>query len=108
MSLNTSMPPAPIAGSWNTRIGIPPTRRRRKSRPSTKPTGIVQDVEGKWDNHQQKEGETEMETKLKSDWTVELAEYMYVRYGIDICETICNEVQTSIQNENQKDGEKRK
>ena len=54
--LNTSMPLAPIAGSWNTRIGLPPTRRMRKSRPSTKPTGIARVVEGRWNNHQQKGG----------------------------------------------------
>lgn len=47
-----------------------------------------------------------MEGKLKSDWTVELAEYMYVRYGIDICEAICDEVLKTIQN--QKDEEKLK
>ena len=101
------MPHAQNVDSTNTQIGIPPTRRRRKSRPSMKPTGIAQDVEGKW-KHQWKEGETEMKTKLRSDWSIELGEYFEERYGIDICEGICDEVQKAIHDENQKDEDKLK
>jgi hypothetical protein len=57
------MPPAPTADSTNTRIGTAPTRRRRKSRPSTKPTGIALDVDGRWKHHL-KEGEAEMNDKF--------------------------------------------
>ena len=101
------MPPATIAGSTNTLTGTAPTRRRRKSRPFTKPTGIAPDVEGKWKHHL-KEGKTEMKDKLKSDWSVELDEYMEERYGIDINEVICDEVLKATLNEIQKDEEKLK
>ena len=41
-----------------------------------------------------------MNDKLKSDWSVELDEYMEERYGVDIsrifAETICDELQKAI------------
>ena len=49
-----------------------------------------------------------MKDKLKTDWSVELDEYMEERYGIDINEVICDEVLKATLNEIQKDEEKLK
>ena len=64
-------------------------------------------MEGRWKHHL-KEGKTEMKDKLKSDWSVELSEYMEERYGIDIDEVICDAIQEAIKDETQKDEEKLK
>ena len=64
-------------------------------------------MEGRWKHHL-KEEKTEMENKLKPDWSTELDEYMEERYGIDINEVICDEVLKAIRNEIKKDEEKLK